>query len=310
MEEFIHNIQSAAGKSSRLRGYIALALGILSLSLAPIFVRESNAPGIVTSFYRMFITLILLSFILPVDIRRKHKAGEAYIEKSSLRFLIFPILAGISSGIDHSMWSTALSMTSVTNAAVLNAVAPVWISLIALLFLHEKFTKKFWLGLVLVICGMVFVSGKGLDLFREGFSAGDWVALCSSFFYCGYYLFTQLGRRHFSTLAQMWISLLFCTLTISVIVAVTQTSLIGYERQTWITFLVNALVCQLAGYYFVTYALGCLPATVVSSSDELQPAISALLAIPILHEMLGKDQAIGCVAILLGVYLINKAKEE
>lgn len=53
MEEFIHNIQSKARKNSRWSGYTALVLGILSLSVSPILVKTSDAPGIVTSFYRM-----------------------------------------------------------------------------------------------------------------------------------------------------------------------------------------------------------------------------------------------------------------
>ncbi|NJN44200.1 MAG: hypothetical protein HC806_05400 [Anaerolineae bacterium] len=42
--------------------YIALGIGILSLAFGGIFVRWANAPGPVSSFYRMAIALVVLAY--------------------------------------------------------------------------------------------------------------------------------------------------------------------------------------------------------------------------------------------------------
>ena len=173
-------MENKTDKKRLLRGYLALFTGVIALSLSPILVKANNAPTVVTSFYRMMIPALLLSFFVPF---RKYKDAEKTAEKRSLfPYILFPVCAGLISGLDHGFWSLALSKTSVSNATVLNAMAPVWIAVFSLIFLHEKFNMKFWIGLVLAMTGMVFMSGKGVDFFREGFNEGDRIAFFSSIF--------------------------------------------------------------------------------------------------------------------------------
>ena len=294
-------------KKKLIRGYIALGIGTLALSLSPILVKSVEAPTVVTSFYRMFIAAIFLSFIVPF--RKEPETGSRTGKKKSLfPYILLPILAGLISGMDHGFWSIALEKTSVSNATVLNAMAPVWIALFSLIFLHEKFNIKFWIGLALAMVGMVFMSGKGKSFFKEGFNEGDRIAFFSSLFYCGYFLFTQLGRGHFSTMKQMWISNLACSATLFIFSRVMGYSLTGYPRQVWIGFFLTAFMCQIVGYFSLTYALGILPASIVSPTDELHSVFSSLIAIPVFHEYLSIHQIIGCAGIVLGVILINEGK--
>ncbi len=293
-------------KNRLLRGYIALVIGTLALSLSPILVKAVDAPTVVTSFYRMFIPAVLLSFYVPF---RKENQNEISERPNNLfPFIFLPIIAGAVSGTDHGLWSIALAKTSVSNATVLNAIAPVWIALFSLIFLHEKFGIKFWIGLAMAMTGMVFMSGKGMDFFRTGFNEGDRYALLSSFFYCGYFMFTQLGRRYFSVLKQMWISDLACAATLFIFCRVLGHPLTGYSRSAWIGFIMTAFLCQIVGYYALTYALGILPASIVGPTDELHSVISSLLAIPVFHEYLSLHQIIGCIGIVTGVTLINQGK--
>ena len=297
--------ETKTDRKKLLRGYIALATGTLVLSLSPILVKSINAPTVVTSFYRMFIPAVIFSFIAPF---KKDPADPGLGKSSLFPFILFPILAGFISGLDHGFWSISLTKTSVSNATVLNAMAPVWIALFSLIFLHEKFSIKFWIGLVLAMTGMVFMSGKGLNFFREGFNEGDRIAFFSSLFYCGYYVFTQLGRGHFSTLKQIWISNLACSACLFCFCRIMGYSLTGYSREVWFGFFMTALLCQIIGYYSLTYALGILPASVVSPTDQLHSVFSSLIAIPVFHESISLHQAIGCAGIVIGVILINQSK--
>lgn len=291
-------------KNKLIRGYIALAIGTLALSLSPILVKAQNAPTVVTSFYRMFFAAVFYSFFIPFQ-----KDPDPEGKKPSLfPFILLPILAGTVSGIDHGLWSIALEKTSVSNCTVLNSMAPVWIAVFSLIFLHEKFNGKFWIGLVLAMIGMVFMSGKGVSFFSEGFNEGDRIAFFSSMFYCGYFMFTQLGRRHFSALKHLWISNIACSVTLFVFCRVLGYSLTGYPRSVWIGFILTTLMCQIIGYFSLTYALGTLPASVVGPTDELHSVISSLIAIPVFHESLSLHQILGCFGIVTGVILINQGK--
>jgi len=300
-------LEGKKDKKKLLKGYIALIIGTLALSVSPILVKSNNAPTVVTSFYRMMIPAVLLSFFVPF--RKENDRQDCSGKRHSLfPFILFPICAGLISGMDHGFWSMALSKTSVSNATVLNAMAPVWIAVFSLVFLHEKFNMKFWIGLVLAMTGMVFMSGKGVDFFREGFNEGDRIAFFSSIFYCGYFMFTQLGRGHFSTLKQMWISNIACSVTLFIFCRVMGHPLTGYSRSVWMGFLMTAVFCQIIGYFSLTYALGILPASVVSPTDELHSVFSSLIAIPVFHEYLSLHQVIGCAGIVIGVILINQGK--
>ena len=300
-------MEQSSEKKRLIRGYIALAIGVMALSLSPILVKSVEAPTVVTSFYRMFLAAVFLSFFVPFR-KDKGPAGTGSGKASLFPFIIFPILAGMISGMDHGFWSISLVKTSVSNATVLNAMAPVWIAVFSLIFLHERFNIKFWIGLALAMVGMVFMSGKGMSFFREGFNEGDRIAFFSSLFYCGYFMFTQLGRGHFSTLKQMWISNIACSVTLFIFCRVMGYSVTGYPRQVWIGFFLTALMCQIIGYFSLTYALGILPASIVSPTDELHSVFSSLIAIPVFHESLSLHQIIGCAGIVTGVILINQSK--
>ena len=56
----------------------------------------------------------------------------------------------------------------------------------------------------------------------------------------------------------------------------------GFNRNTWLIFLASAIVSQLIGYMSLAYALGHLPASIVSPTMILQPVVTTLLAIPLL----------------------------
>ncbi len=83
----------------------------------------------------------------------------------------------------------------------------------------------------------------------------------------------------------------------------------GYEKNTWLVFLATALVSQLIGYMSLAYALGHLPASVVSPTMILQPVVTTLLAIPLLSEIPSAWQGIGGVIALIGIYIVNQSHQ-
>ncbi len=292
--------------NKKFTGYIALIIGIFSLSLSPILVKTAEARTVVTSFYRMFFSFCFWTIFLLYRIIRSPKENELTKALPDLRWLIFPLVAGVSSAMDHAWWATALNLTSVTNTGILNGMAPVWIAAAGFLFLHERHGWRFWFGLALSMVGIVLMSGKGFSFFSEGMNLGDRIALFSSFFYAGYYFFTQLGRRHYSTLFQTWVSAGFCSLTLWLICRYSGYEMVHYSPEVWKSFILVALLCQVCGYFSLTYALGSLPASIVSPSNELHTVLSSILAVILLGESISLPQGIGCAAITIGIYLINR----
>lgn len=279
--------------------YLALAAGIFALSLSAIFVRWAQAPGIVASFYRMLFAAILL---LPFFWRYTTVKPAQPV---SPKWIIFPILSGLFNSLDLAMWSTALMYTRVANAALLNNISPLWVALFAFFIWKERLNRRFWIGLALTLSGAVIVFGHDV-IANPHLSFGDLLGLSSSLFYAGYYLVTQRGRSFYHVLPYIWIVTLTSSVCLLGYIFIIGYPLNGYTSETYLLFLVTALVSQLIGSFSLTYALGRLPATVVAPTMILQPVFSALLAIPAAGEMLMPAQWVGGLAVLCGIYLVNR----
>ena len=288
-------VEPAARKS--ILPYLALASGILCLSLSGLFVRWADAPGPVTSFYRMAIASVL---ILPFFVRKQISLG-----KIQWRWLGLAALGGAFTVGDHGLWALGLGYTTVANATLLNYVAPLWVALFAWLVWKQRLGKIFWAGLALTFIGMAVVLANDW-IASPHVGKGDLLALASSLFYGAYFLVTQKGRGHLETLSYIWPVVTVAALGLLVFNLGLGFPLTGYTPTTYVTFLMAALVAQICGYFTVIYALGHLKASVVSPTMVLQPVLSALLAVPLAGEPLQLVQILGGLAVVVGIYWVNR----
>lgn len=208
-----------------------------------------------------------------------------------------------------SLWNTSLFYTSVASAAMIGNISPLWVSIAAWWLLREHLLPQFWLGLVLLFLGIAFIMGGNFFLHpRLGF--GDLLAVGSSFFYAAYILITQWGRERLDSLTLVWVNGASACLWMLLVIIVLQQPLTGFPQQTWIVFFAAAVFTQIIGYMAISYALGNLPASVVSPSLNLQPVVTIILAIPLLNEIPSAGQALGSLLTLGGVYMINYAHQQ
>jgi len=286
--------------------YLALGVTIVCLGFAAFFVRWANAPAPVMGFYRLGIaTLILTPFFVRHTIRTRHPPRGA---SPRWGIVVLPVLAGLGSALDHFVWNTSLKYTSVANATLLGNTAPLWVALAAWLFFRERTKGLFWLGLALSMGGSVAVLSNDF-LHHPVIGWGDLLALLTGLFYAIFFLFSQRSRQHFDTLSHVWICSLSSTLVLLLLCLVTGSALTGYSPHTYLMFLAAALLPQLTGYLAMGYALGHLPASIVSPTMLGQPVLTALLAIPLLGETLQPVQWIGGLVVIAGIYLVHRSRE-
>jgi len=277
--------------------YLALGVGVLALSFSAMFIRWANAPGPVTAFYRLFFSIfLLLPFFLP---RLKRNSS---IRSSAIWY---PLLAGVFTAGDLALWTSSLTYTTASNATLLGNTAPLWVALGTWLILKQKLSAAFWRGLAITLAGAVLIMGSDFIL-HPRFGIGDVMAIFTGFFYGGYFPFTEKSRAQFDSVIHIWLVGVGGSLALFLINMAFQNPLTGYDRNTWLVFLATALVSQLIGYMALAFALGHLPASIVSPTMVLQPIVTTLLAIPLLKEIPNAWQGIGGIIALLGIYLINQ----
>ena len=285
-------------QNKSVAAYLALGVGILSLSFSAMFVRWADAPGPMTAFYRLFFSIfLLLPFFLP-----RIQTNQAMRS----RLVIFPLLAGVFTACDLALWTTSLSYTTASNATLLGNTSPLWVALGTWLILKQTLTPAFWRGLLITLLGAALIMGTDFIL-HPRFGIGDAMAIFTGFFYGGYFLFTERSRTTFDPVSHIWFVGIGASVALFIINLVLGNPFTGYDSNTWLVFLATAVVSQLIGYMALAYALGHLPASVVSPTMILQPVVTTLLAIPLLGEIPTIWQGIGGAIALVGIYKVNQS---
>jgi drug/metabolite transporter (DMT)-like permease len=295
--------QPGSQAANNLLPALALIVGILAVSFASFFVRWSNAPGPVTATYRMGFAML---FQLPLFLYAFRRQTDEQPQQSQP---IWAVLAGVSMGACQVLWSIGLLMTRVANASLLCNSAPLFVALIAWLVLGQRLNGRFWVGLGLAMVGMTVVIGMDF-LVHPSLSQGDLLSLVSAVFYALYYMFVGRSRKSMSTLKTIWVVNLASTVVLVVYCLAAGLPLTGYPLHTWIIFLLCALVPQLIGLSAATYALGMMPSWIVSANMVVQPVVTSLLAIPLLHESLTLAQVLGGCMVLAGIVLVNRSRNQ
>jgi drug/metabolite transporter (DMT)-like permease len=281
-----------------VKAYLALMAGILALLVAPFFVRFAEAPGPVTAFYRMGVATLVPFFLRSKPTQPETKARRIYL---------VPALAGACLAIEQILWATGLKITLVANSALLTNISPLWVALGAWFFFHEKLTGSFWLGLALVLGGIAGVVGSDIFL-HAAINTGDSLCILASFFYAGYYLATQRGRQQISTLRYTWLVSLSAGITLLIYLLAAGMSVWDYPLQTYLIFLGAGLITQVIGYLAIGYAMGHLPAAVVTPTLIVQVLLVTILAVPIFGEKLAVYQWLSGLVVLAGIVLVNRSR--
>jgi drug/metabolite transporter (DMT)-like permease len=277
-----------------------LAVGVLGLGMSAIFVRWANAPGIVTSFYRMAIAALLM--VLPF-------ARGAFSEgRLSPAGILWALLGGLFFALDLGLWASGVMLSGATTPTLLANMAPIWVGLGAMLFFREQLGFTFWGGLMLALAGAVIV--LGVDLNRGvSLGLGSSLGLIASLFYGGYYLIMQRARAHLDSITSFWIVTFCGTLALLLANVILGQRLTGYPPSTYFNFLGAGVVTQVIGYMAITYVLGHLPASFIAPVMLGQPVMTAVLAYPLLGEPLSPLQMVGGVGVLAGIYLVRQGRE-
>ncbi|MCB9418436.1 MAG: DMT family transporter [Ardenticatenaceae bacterium] len=281
----------------QLRAYLAMSLGLIGMGFSGIFVKWANAPGAVTGFYRMGIATVLLAPVFWNQQRQRMKIPR--------RETAVALIAGFFFAGDLIFWNTGVLISGATNPTLMGNTAPLWVGLGALLIFREKLNRKFWLGLLLAISGAAVI--LGLDALKD-VGLGTSLGLLSGLFYAGYYLVTQRSRQKLDALSSFWLSALSSTFFLLLAALLLGQPLTGYPTATYWNFLGLALLVQAGGQLAINFALGYLPASVVSPTMLAQPVLTAIFAIPLLGETLSFWQIVGGLAVIAGVYIVHRSR--
>lgn len=272
---------------------IALAIGVLCISIFPILVKLNLTPGLISAFYRMAIAAALL--VPYVIITKKFKV-------TSRKAFFLAVICGVIFGMDVGVWNIAIQQSTATQATLLTNLSPVWVGIGAFLFMKDKPKRNFWIGTVVAIMGMVLL--VGFDLFVNlDFNMAFVFAVLSGMLYAIYMLTSKQILGELEVMTFMTISLLSSTVSLGLLSYVLGEPFGGFSNEGWLVLVIQGVVCQLLAWLLISYATKYMRATRVSVSLLGQAVLASLLAWWWLDEQISAQMVIGGITLLLGIRL-------
>ncbi len=267
-----------------------------------IFVRRLGTYGFSSiQIVSIRVTLAALFFALVLLI--KDRAGF----KLMLRDL--PLFLGLGFGsilFFTVCYFTAITMMSLSTAAILLYTSPVWIMIMSILFFHEKMDSRKLMALVLAFAGCVLVSGiSGGGLTPIGLLVGLGSGL-------GYGLYSILGTialRRYSPYTVTTYTFIFAAVG-SWFICRPADIFNKFSNATDLGFLVvfcclTALITAVILLLAYTSGLQSVEASKAGIIATIEPMVATLIGIVVFSEPLTIMSGLGILLILAAVVMLN-----
>ncbi len=282
-------------KTTMARTYLILALGVVSLSFAAIFIRLADAPPLVIAAYRLSIAALLIS---PVAWIRSRAELRRLIKNN----LAMTLLSGAFLALHFVLWITSLSYTTVASSVVLVTTSPIFVAIASHFLFHEKLSRHAILGIVICLVGAVLIGYGDWRIGSKPF-LGDMLAFFGTLSVVGYLLIGRRLRQNTGLLSYSCLVYSSAALFLLLAVFTLNYRLSGYSATTYLMFVLLALLPQILGHLSINWALGFVPATMVAIAVLGEPVGAAALAFVILNESPTFTQIGGSILILSGVFV-------
>jgi drug/metabolite transporter (DMT)-like permease len=281
--------------NTRINPYLALAIGVISVSTSAILVKFSSSPSGVIAFYRLFLSVLLL---LPLFLTR-------YVSELRLitkRDWIYSMIAGIFLALHFILWFESLNYTSVASSTVLVTLQPLFA------FIGTYFIFKEKISFMTIISGVIAIIGSAIISwgdFRISGSAlfGDFLALFACALVTVYLMFGQTVRKRLSLITYTFIVYSFSSITLFLYVIIRNESFIPTQSSDWLYFFLLALIPTLLGHSLFNWTLKWISTSTISMAILFEPVGAIILAYYLLDEGLIWSQIIGGLIVIGGISL-------
>ena len=283
--------------------YVVLAIGVISVSFAAIFIRLAEAPPLTIATYRLGLASLIIS---PTTwIRSRHE-----LRSLVRRDVILALLSGAFLALHFALWIASLSYTSVATSVVLVTTTPIFVAIASYFFFGETLSKQAILGIVVCLIGAALIGYGNWRLGPEPLLGGV-LAFLGALAVAGYMLIGRKLRQNIGLLS--YASLVYGTAAVLLLLSTLAFGyrLFGYSATTYMWLILLAVVPQVLGHSSLNWSLRFVSATLVTIAVLGEPVIATALAFLILHEAPTFTEVGGGILILAGIFVaFRKSKAQ
>lgn len=284
--------------------YALLALGIAALSTAGVLYKLATAPTVTIVAYRMLIAVVMMA---PLVLLSRASANPMRHRAIARPDRIVAILAGVLFAFDVTLWALSVQFTTISSAALLVSMDPVFVAISAALLFGERPSLPMVAGMAIAICGASVITVGDFHISGRAF-IGDALALSAAVAETGYLLCGRHVRQRVDAPRYAWIVYGACAVCVWLVLLVVRgpVSITGGDVAVCVAL---ALLPTVLGHTLVSWSLGHMPAAVVAISFLSQPILTALFAFLVLHQVVAPLTAIGGSIALAGIGVVAFANE-
>ncbi|MFO1091164.1 MAG: DMT family transporter [Hyphomicrobiales bacterium] len=291
------------GPSLERRAFFALMLAGTAMGVSPILIRLADVSAMASGFWRLAIALPIVAVMLPEPKRAPPSSADPRRDMLLLTF------AGLMFAVDIVCWHAAIALTTVADATLLSNGAPIFVTAAAFVFLGERISRRFAMGLALAIAGsvaLVVTRAKGVHGPVDRL-AGDLFAVGAAMSYAAYLLILRSLRQRITTRRIIVHTTAISALAMLPVALFAPGAFLPGSLAGWATVIALAAICHAGGQGLLTFALAHLPASYSSTTQLIAAVVAALAAWALLGEPIGLLTFLCGVAIMTGLWICHSA---
>ena len=271
-----------------------------------IFVRHLNDLGftsIQVACLRLTVAGLLFALILLIKDPKGFKISPRDIP-------LFLALGLVSILFFTCCYFTAIRLMTMSTAAILLYTSPIWVMILAIIFLKEKITVQKIIALVLAFAGCVLVSGFGGKVTVTGILVG----LGSGLGYGLYSIFGTFALKKYSPYAVTCYTFLIAGLG-SVAVSdpadlFSKISAVDNKLSLFGFVLLTSIVTAVIPFLLYTLGLNRTSAGKAAVLATVEPAAATLFGVIVMNETIGPVAVAGIILVFAAIFVLSLKKKE
>lgn len=277
-----------------------IATNIIWGASIPIFKWSLEAvPPFTFAFIRFFISAIIL---LPFTIHRLKISRHDFISLFVLSFLGFFVHIGIL--------LYGLSISSSVNASVIATSAPVFLLLGSAILFKEKIRSRTIIGTIISLAGVIAIILRPIfDHGLDGTILGNILFLLSTISFVVYTFLLKNYVTHLKAATVTFYLFAFATvifLPFYLVEATQKNILLSINGQAFFGIIFGAIFTSVIGYILYNFAIRKIKASETGIFLYLDPFITVLIAVPLLHENITSTFIIGALLVFVGIFIAEE----
>lgn len=210
--------------------------------------------------------------------------------------------------LNQGCFIIGVSLTTPGEASLVTTTMPMWVMLLAWLFLHEPITLKKAGGIVLGAAGaIILISGSAATAVGSNPALGDFIVLCAQLSYALYLtLYRNFIKKYSLVTLMKWMFLSAAVVALpSTYRLLTATAWTGISRMEWYGVGYVVVFATFLAYICIMIGQKQLRPTLVGMYNYVQPVVATVTGIILGLDTFTPLKAVAVVLIFSGVWLVT-----